>query len=418
MLPMGDQTSYSVVGSTKGISMRNNWKRFGVRVICAGTCLLVVAAVTLAERVGVVTTNTGQVFEGSVTEKDDRVSVVIRGIETVVPRDQVASIDYTTYADRFAKALAAIEADDVAGRVELARQAFDRREYDLAQQAVTSAREVSPLDRDAIELEVLIGKQRVLDEQRDTRPEPVAPAPSLTGPTREGRPTKAVTLDEDQINQLRLAELKPGDSRLKVAFRKNVKRRYADTRADLDFREFNALTEAEQALAILANGTPDMIADVRVMSDPPAISTYVRSINTPLVQGCATSQCHGGGNAGKFRLLAQSADPATAHTNFYIVATYSTVVQGRDVGIFGSPLQRMVDRGSPSDSLLVQFALPAAKARYPHPVVKGYNGTIKDINDPFAQTLIRWMQRDLKSVAPDYPFNFSIETAPATLPAQ
>ena len=76
-----------------------------------------------------------------------------------------------------------------------------------------------------------------------------------------------------------------------------------------------------------------------------------------LAESCATSQCHGGANAGgRLRLFnAQLDDPRILYTNFYILHALS------ENGL------KMLDRANKEDSLLLQYGLPRDIAKAPHP---------------------------------------------------
>ena len=73
------------------------------------------------------------------------ISVTIHGVQTSIAKASVTSVDYPdAYSKDFADRLAKLEASDVSGRVELARQAFNRRQYGLARQALDSALKIDP----------------------------------------------------------------------------------------------------------------------------------------------------------------------------------------------------------------------------------------------------------------------------------
>ena len=366
-----------------------------------------------AARTGVVTTTDGQTFEGDVSEGDGMVRVDRGGLSSTIERGRVTSIDYATYAERFDRDLAALPETDVAGRVALARQAFDRAEYVLASRAVGAALDINPLDRDARRLNAVISRQLAL--------------PRSTGPatTRAGAPAKAAPaprrreqgLDEAQVNAVRLNELRQ-DDRVRIRFSNNVRKRFADAQPGMSYQQFAAFNDTEQALAILTGGTRDQVDDLRVMSDPRSVQTYTRRINGAIVQGCATSLCHGGEHSGAFRLLTGVPDPATAITNFYLLATYVRPAPTEPGSIFGGGELEMISRGRAVESLLVQYALPRANARVKHPIVRGWDGLFRTLDDRMAREFIEWINLDLSPFRPDYGFDFSLPyQKPATAPA-
>src|SRR5690348_10064180 len=95
------------------------------------SALSVVCSSMTFAKPGVVRTREGQTYDGEVDEKDpDAVVVNVRGIETRIARDRIASIDYSggTQTD-FTARLAKLEANDVQGRLKIAREAFDQKQY-------------------------------------------------------------------------------------------------------------------------------------------------------------------------------------------------------------------------------------------------------------------------------------------------
>src|SRR4051812_40011441 len=112
-------------------------------VIASLFCAFLGAAVVVsAERVaqarpGVVKTTDGQSYEGEIDDKNaDFVIVNVKGIETRIARDRITSIDASEGFDKeFRDKLNKLDAKDAAGRIALAREAFDARKYTLARDA-------------------------------------------------------------------------------------------------------------------------------------------------------------------------------------------------------------------------------------------------------------------------------------------
>lgn len=379
--------------------------------------VFVMSATFLIAADGTLVTVDGQRLDGDITETRENVTIVRHGVKTVLPRDHVAQIDYASYATRFDAALAALKEDDVAGRITLAREAFDKREYALAQRAVDQALEINPLNREAHEMNRVIGNQLMLEAAKkkpSTRPTTRATTTAADTDPSSTPKRKLRGLSPEQINVVRQMELKSGDQ-VRVQFRNNARKAFVDSQPGLSFREFNTLTDTGQALAILDKGSDEVKRDVVILSDPSTIQTFGRRLHTAVVQGCATSQCHGGNAAGNFKLLTGTPDASTLVTNFYLLMTYERADANVGVSPFARSVVGMIDRTNADNSLLFQYALPRAKARHKHPEVRNWDGMFVGPTDRIAVDLLRWIGTELAPVEPDYGFSFSL--LPSTKPA-
>lgn len=382
------------------------------RFIAAGLFLASTATFLLAGRPGSIVTVTGERLSGEVTETRETVTVVRHGVTSVLPRDEVAEIDYATYVERFERALKALSEDDDDGRLLLAREAFDQREYALAQRAVDQAIDINPLNRDALELSRAIANQMAL-EATTRRAVPTRPPTSRPSAEPEEKRNQR-GLNADQINLVRQKELRAGDQ-VRIQFRNNARKAYVDTRPNLTFRDFSTLTDTAQALQILEHGSEDLRRDVIILTDPSSILSFNRRLHTPILQGCATSQCHGGNAAGNFKLLTGTLDSSTVVTNFYLLMNYRKQNTDNEDSIFAPKEHQMVDRGRARDSLLYQYALPRARANVKHPEVRKWDGIMTNETDRLAVDLVTWMDKELTPISPDYGFEFSL--LPSTQPA-
>jgi hypothetical protein len=377
------------------------------------TAVLILLAATIAIAApGVVKTKTGQIYEGEVNEQGENVSINVRGIDTVIPRDQVESIEYGTFEELFDKKLASLGAEDAKGRIALARDAFAARRYLLAARALELALAIEPNDEEAVRFLNLVRNQLRLQRGNDQGDPSRPTAPTTPPPVR----TERRLLDADQINLIRLHEMRP-DENLPVRINPETRREIIE-RMNITVQEFNQGTPAQQARYILENGTPEMLAGVRVNRDPESLQVYRQRIQPAILQGCATAGCHGGASgAGGFYLYSGS-DEATAYTNFMILSTYAKKSNTNTGGVFGGEVSvRMLERGRADRSLLLNYALPASIAEHDHPKVSGYNGVFRDKNEPRYRMIVEWMNRTLSGLEPNYGFEFTPPAPPATQPA-
>jgi hypothetical protein len=376
---------------------------------------------------GVVRTSEGQTYDGDVDEKDpDTVVVNVRGIETRIARNRVASIDYAGGAQTdFNGRLAKLPANDVQGRLAIAREAFDQKQYAVARQAAESAREADPNNADAIAMLGTIQSQMRLEKAKAQQPPPDATA-RATPTTAEAAtmPTNERQLKPTDINIIRQAELRPTDAGVRIRFDRDVKKRFIAHQA-MSPADFNSLTVNDQVHEILTRGTPEMRRDIQILSDPPALFQYRRQIQPFLIANCATAGCHGGASgAAKFHLVTPSDSDLATYTNFYILQSYTKAMKS-DTGLFGKGDLRMIDRQQPERSMILQYALPGAIAEYDHPDVPGYRPAVRGINDPRYHQILDWIGKSLRpedqnNYGIDFPVqgsSTSATTQPASAPA-
>src|SRR4051812_14720724 len=160
--------------------MRRRW-------MLAGAVMCLMAGIVFAKP-GVIVTSDGRRLEGDISERDEQYVITIRGIETTVAKTNVASVNYPeAYATEFHDRLTKLPATDVAGRIEMARDAFNRRQYGLAREALDGALKIDPNNREASDLQNTIASQMRLEQNKaggaDTRTLP-NPPPSANGVER------------------------------------------------------------------------------------------------------------------------------------------------------------------------------------------------------------------------------------------
>ena len=405
-----------------------------IGVLC-GCAVLLLLATLLHAKPGVVKTTDGQVYEGDVTEEGTTVTVKSRKVPIVIQRANIESIEYLgTLDEQFNQRIARLDAKDVNGRVTVARWAFDQGRYDLARQALETALTLEPNNRDANAMMDSVRLQIRLEraKQAATRKAELATSPT-TGPAVASTqaPATTVTIDPrnllsaDDINAVRQVELKTSDTHVRINFSKDVKKRFTQ-QENMRLQDFNALPQFEQLAQILKHGTPEMKRDVRILSDPSSILEYRRNVQTLLLQGCATTGCHGAAGAGGLMLYSPAESEAITYTNFYIIQTWSRPA-ARQQGPFGAGERRLIDRLEPRNSLLLQFALPPNIADDDHPPVNGQRATFRNRDDNGYRRVESWIADALLPIKPDYGITFTppqraggardTTTAPATQPA-
>lgn len=386
-----------------------------IGVLCGCAVLLLLAAL-LRAKPGVVTTRDGQSYGGDVTEDRATVTVKTRGVPVIIQRADVESIEYLgTLDEQYAQRMARLDAKDVNGRVTVARWAFDEGRYDLARNALESALTLEPSHRDAnvmmesVRVQIRLERSKkdadaAADARRKAATGP-ATAPATVAATVPDRADQRSLLTADDVNAIRQFELKRSDTHVRINFARDVKKRFT-TAANMRPQEFNALPQFEQLQRILREGPADMRQDVRIVSDPSSLLEYRRSVQSLVLGSCATSGCHGAAGAGGLMLYAPADSEAVTYTNFFILQKYA-IEPERQPGPFGAGERRLIDRIKPSNSLLLNYGLPANIAEFDHPQVSGYRPIFRNRDDNGYRRIADWISSSLISVTPDYGIDYT-----------
>ena len=425
------------------------------------TLLTLALALPALSKPGRVVTKDGKTLEGDVTENPqlNQVNIVVDGQKYTFHRNNINRIDYapdeptpppaapppgqqqpggamTADEQEFQKRRAATANNDVNGLLKLARWAMERQQYDLAYDAAQDARDADPRNREAQDLLRTIEAHRKLNRRATAQPQPqpggsrpapgaqppadgqrpdVQPGaqPAARGGQDKGEPDNALVrpLSPDEVNRIRMLEWR-GDRNVRIRLMNDVKRRYL-ARADIQPAEFNKLDAVEQAWEMKRKGSPELLNDIRMTNDPPALQEYRQFIQRAVLTTCATAACHGGGaGSDKFALHARADHEADAYANFLTLHNYEYKPEkGREAA--------MIDRNRPEDSLLIQFGLPPNVSNMPHPEVDGFRPLFKSTNDQRYRQFVRWIADSLSPLMDDYgvPFDDAPEGGGRERPA-
>ncbi|HWP39761.1 MAG TPA: hypothetical protein VNL70_02460 [Tepidisphaeraceae bacterium] len=392
--------------------------RSGRRAVLLFSALgAVLAASTFAEQ-GIVRTRDGQTYQGDVTVGNEVVRIRLHGVETILQKADIESIELKRdYEADFRQRLAGLDEKDVAGRIALAREAFDRRRYDLAREALENALNVDPNSREATDMLRLVQRQIELERDRAQTADQASSAGAAAPSTPASRlpPAPVHTADRRlltpaDVEIIRRKELKSGDSGVRISIDPVVRKRFAESQ-NMTLAEFNAKSPVQQALEIFEKGDPQMQQRVRITSDPPAILEFRRQIQPMVLQNCATAACHGGSAGAGLILYSPADNDLVTYTNFYILMTYEKPIADAG-GVFGNSAKRLVERGRGEQSLLANYGLPTNIAEYDHPLVGGkpIQPMFRNKDDPKYRALIEWMNRSLAPIQPDYGIDYTLPT--------
>jgi len=403
------------------------------KTFLAAAVLAVVGLLVAAGRPGVLTTKSGARYDGAIDEREQNVLVNVRGIETVVQREDIATIVYGDFEQRWTEAYAKLDPKEEKARVDAGRRAFDERRYDLAERAMRDTLAINPTNAAATDMLKLVINQRRLESNRPA-PQPGDAKPDALASGTPGVPGYAM-LDDEQINRIKLLELRAGESKVRFNFTNNVRKKFWDsdpTLADTyqNYPEFLKQPPINQALEIIKKA-PDLMGDVKVINDPDVFVQYKRDVQPLVLQGCATSACHGGNNeaSAKWALINPASDARATYTNFFVI---NATRVNRNKGLADNILEGgptwgyMIERTRPTESLLLTYGLPETQSDDKHPRVRGYNGIFRKTDARYNKVLS--FITSLTPVAPDYGIDFKLErktepllvlptTLPTTLPA-
>jgi hypothetical protein len=376
------------------------------------------ASVLMAKQ-GVVTNKQGGTFKGDVTEDDKYVYINSAGGQIKLDKRNVDKIEYQeTMEDQYAARHAKLAADDVKGRVALSDWAMQNGRADLAVKALDEARKIDPMDKDAAKKWDVAQAQLDLDKKAEdarkaatqpAKPSPATPdmAPGMAPvPQSKTPPLERRLLTDDEINIIRQKEMRTDDPRIKVKFTNGVIKKFLAT-GNRDAVEFNKLTDEGKALEILANGDANMAKDVRILTDPTLMNEFKVKIYPLIANGCASTSCHGGIKAGNLAFF-PGETPAAVYTNFFILQTYTTTVDGVKY--------QLMDRDIPKHSLVLQYGVPLSMGTPPHPKVTGYRSRFKSETDPAYVLIDDWLSNALVLPQPDYGIKVAAKL-PATQPS-
>jgi hypothetical protein len=352
----------------------------------------VLAALTLASvlwgRPGVVHLTDGSQLSGDVDDSAaDKVVITIHGVQEVLSRSSVASIEYFSSIDEaFVTRLAKLGPNDVNGRIDLAKWAGSVERYDLARSAAAEALAIDPTNPQAKDLLITYTYEAGLSRNAGSEPSSRPAEVQATGESAPvTQPSDRFYLTLEQVNEIRQSELKQ-DEGFRVSFPHDVRKRFL-ARGEIDATSFYSMSPGDQARRILQTGDANLARDVSIDSDPAAMAEFRRRVGPVIIGGCAAVGCHNSVTAaGGFGLFTHDDSPRALYTNFYMLQTYQ-----KPPIVPGGPAIAMIDRIHPEQSLLAEYGLPQAIAAPPHPAVDKFHPAFPSRGDPRYESMIHWM---------------------------
>jgi hypothetical protein len=343
----------------------------------------------------VLTFITGRTITGFLMEsRDEDVVLRLEGIDTTYRRSSISSIKFLPpVSERYRDIRDTIEDTDIETRLVLVEWLRTRQAYTLALNELSSILELQPGNSKARTLHAWLEAHIKLVSKSSapkTNPESIRPAPK-----RQKAP-EIPLLNEQQINLMRVYELdlkSPPKMKVTDETLKSLMLRHPDSFPidTTDRDEYFKLPEHEKLRLLFVHRERDLYTEVKVLEDPEMMRTFkdtVHARNGWLLNGCATTRCHGGSDAGEFRLFNDRPNSnETAYTNFFIVDHFKL----KD----GTPL---IDHENPARSALLQLATQNANSLRPHPEVSlerpgsRYRPIFRSSRDRKYQQAVNWIK--------------------------
>jgi hypothetical protein len=336
------------------------------------------------------------------------VTVEVEGIRHQIPRDDVDHVElYPGFEEWLAHVRERIDPNDLEARIDLARWMVENSRLQLAR---TELKSVIMIDEHpgAKQLLQLVEAKIALDNEGSSLATPLPPKRDRT----EGIPERQLT--HEDVNIIRVYEidfsdppkvsLEPGTIDALVASHSE----HPLVPSDIRGREgLNAMRDIDKVKLIFDVKARELYPNIKVESIPDSLSRFRKHVhNTWLIRNCATSGCHGGQNAGRFFL--HRTDPTDSRT----ILENLLIMERLDLG---GP-HRIIDYEKPEMSLLVQYALPSAEARVPHPEVPGYTPVFPAGESRIRTQTEQWI-RSMYQPRPRYPVEFTPPTQKTPLKA-
>ncbi len=352
----------------------------------------------------------GAVFEGELkaeaeTTEESFVVLIVAGVEMSFGQKDIESFTkLPSIEERYKEMRAAIASDDTERLVSLGDWLRARRRFDLAAKEVQAVLKLEPANKRAKDLMLLIEQQSLL-AQAEGSGKPLKDRVKV-------QKQKFPVLNEEQTNLMKVFEVdlkEPGRVVIGRELIEQLINRYGDHASMPSSREgkealYRASPETLLELMFRVQAR-ELYGKVKLIDTPRPVRLFRENVNrTWLLNSCATTACHGGEGAGRFRLNPErAANDATILTNMFILDRFR-LKDGK----------ALINYEAPASSPLLQYGLPADQSKQGHPDVTamGFRKTdlkpaFRDVDDQRFQQGVEWI-RSLYKPRPNYPFGLML----------
>ncbi len=351
---------------------------------------------------GTVILRNGEQRKGVIIEDSfDHVLIEIEGIRTKLVR---RIVDYVvlvpTFEERYAQYKATLKPNMPDVHLTLCRWLLKERRYELARAELLELLAYEQLP-DATRLLRIVDAQLALTSRPDDAP--FEHERATTRPEGNERGLPDGILSRADVNLIRVYEI-DFDRPPKVAVSPETIRELIQ-----NYRSSSLIPDSEEARKALFRAEPieivrlmfelrarELYPQVKVLSEPWGLNMFRRRVhNAWLINRCATSRCHGGPGAGRFRL----------HRSHYKDARvrYSNLLTLQRLDL--DPAWPLINYDDPESSLIIQYGLPANRAQKPHPAVKGWKPIFTRATNRMLNHSVNWIETMMQP-RPEYPVEY------------
>ncbi|MBY0262931.1 MAG: hypothetical protein K2Q20_11340, partial [Phycisphaerales bacterium] len=312
----------------------------------------------------------GRRISGTVSKQNaQEIVLVIAGIPTRFPTSDIERFEVLPSLFERYRQLREAVGEDPDQIVKLAEWLQTREKYEWAYAEVQRALKADPSHPQALKLSTLLEQQIQLKAKRQAKPKEEDEEEAGAGVPKPG-PLPRVDfplLSQEQVDLIKVFEIDlaanprliiPRETIAKVLDANAAHPLVPITREGREaiFRK----SPAEVLDFMFRLQAREFYKDVQVIDPPKPMQLFRDQVaRTWLLNSCATTQCHGGMDAGRLVLFNRRANAERSlYTNFLILSRYRTAD--------GTPL---IDFESPERSVLLQMGLPRGRSRTPHPPV-------------------------------------------------
>ncbi len=360
----------------------------------------------------IVTLKSGQRLRAVFVRRDiDAVIVRIASVETRIPPSDVERIVVQRPAiERYHEMRTVIDNADVDRLLALIEWSRANRLYDEALQDLAHVQTLEPDNPEAIRLLRIVRQEKQLraKEVQDRVPDSPAETPTVRRAERL-KPGDFPLLSEEEVNLLKVWELDLNESPRLLISRDTIDK-FLDRNGDdpaiptsRDGREAFHRREPEQILAEMFRlRARDLYGEVKVLGSPGSLDQFRLQVNsTWLVNSCATTNCHGGVEAGELMLYNRDTRAErAAYTNFIIIERES-LSDGR----------ALIDYENPERSPLLHLGLPQHDAAFPHPETHGWRPAFRSMDSRRFRQAVDWI-RSMRQPRTEIPIDYDPPTPP------
>ncbi|MCL2700677.1 MAG: hypothetical protein FWE88_03160 [Phycisphaerae bacterium] len=308
----------------------------------------------------------GRKIAGDVTRTDSGYRVKTENGEMLYKTTEVDRVvDHAAFEKEYKDRLAKIGDKDADAHLELAKWAEQNGQLKIAQ---TELKRCLTLAKDHEEARMRLRRiEAALAPPAEPATKPATTASSnksTSSGASGGIDVKDLITDED-INKIRFADLRPSDTGMSIEFKNQALNNFIkaeqgqrglESKEEID--RFRKLSNVRQVIFIRETpGYGGVKDDIIIKSDPKFMKDF-RTIWPTIDQNCASINCHGGAKGkGELKLFPKgnAKNDRIDYTNYLIL------------NLWEKDGKRLFDRDRPEDSLVLQYGLPHANARYKHP---------------------------------------------------